>query len=161
LRNFIKKFGALGEWATAAEKFVDYWNGAGTWRKMSLDRRVAFSEALKPNFFECDAVMNESMPRRAMGRPTGTDVVSMRSLHGFANPRDHGNRVGPVAVGPTRRCLEPVTWPRSRARTWSIRWSPLFWGLPANNQTVITVCSGQAPNMLEQAWLIASMDQTD
>jgi pimeloyl-ACP methyl ester carboxylesterase len=62
LRNYIKKFGALGEWATAAEKFADYWNGAGTWREMSFDRRVAFSEALKPNFFEWDAVMNETTP---------------------------------------------------------------------------------------------------
>jgi hypothetical protein len=29
---------------------------------MSLDRRIAFSEALKPNFFEWDAVMNETTP---------------------------------------------------------------------------------------------------
>jgi pimeloyl-ACP methyl ester carboxylesterase len=50
LRNYIKKFGALGEWATAAEKFADYWNGAGTWRKMSFDRRIAFSEALSRIF---------------------------------------------------------------------------------------------------------------
>ena len=62
LRNFIKKFGALSEWATAAEKFADYWGGAGTWRDMSLDRRIAFSEALKPNYFEWDAVMNETTP---------------------------------------------------------------------------------------------------
>ena len=62
LRNYIKKFGALGEWATAAEKFADYWGGAGTWREMSLDRRIAFAEALKPNFFEWDAVMNETTP---------------------------------------------------------------------------------------------------
>jgi pimeloyl-ACP methyl ester carboxylesterase len=62
LRNFVKKFGALGEWATAAEKFADYWGGAGTWREMSLDRRIAFSEALKPNYFEWDAVMNETTP---------------------------------------------------------------------------------------------------
>ena len=62
LRNYIKKFGALGEWATAAEKFADYWGGAGTWREMSLDRRIAFSELLKPNFFEWDAVMNETTP---------------------------------------------------------------------------------------------------
>jgi pimeloyl-ACP methyl ester carboxylesterase len=62
LRNYIKKFGALGAWATAAEKFADYWNGAGTWQEMSSDRRVAFSEALKPNFFEWDAVMNETTP---------------------------------------------------------------------------------------------------
>jgi pimeloyl-ACP methyl ester carboxylesterase len=32
LRNVIKKYGVLGEWATAAEKFADYWTGAGTWR---------------------------------------------------------------------------------------------------------------------------------
>jgi pimeloyl-ACP methyl ester carboxylesterase len=62
LRNYIKKFGASGEWATASEKFADYRNGAGTWRKMSFDRRIVFSEALKPNFFEWDAVMNETTP---------------------------------------------------------------------------------------------------
>ena len=60
LCNYVKKFGALGEWATAAEKFADYWGGAGTWRKMAPDRRTAFAEALKPNFFEWDAVMNET-----------------------------------------------------------------------------------------------------
>jgi pimeloyl-ACP methyl ester carboxylesterase len=64
LRNYIKKFGALGKWATAAEKFADYWNGAGTWQKMSFDRRIVFSEALKPNFFEWDAVMNETTPAK-------------------------------------------------------------------------------------------------
>jgi pimeloyl-ACP methyl ester carboxylesterase len=60
LRDCVKKFGALGEWATAAEKFADYWGGAGTWREMTLERRSAFAEALKPNFFEWDAVMNEA-----------------------------------------------------------------------------------------------------
>jgi pimeloyl-ACP methyl ester carboxylesterase len=60
LRNCVKKFAALGEWGTAAEKFADYWGGAGTWRQMALERRTAFAEALKPNFFEWDAVMNEA-----------------------------------------------------------------------------------------------------
>jgi len=92
LRNYIKKFGALGEWATAAEKFADYWNGAGTWRKMSFDRRIAFSEALKPNFFEWDAVMNETTPAEQWAALLPQrNVVSMRSWHGFAHPRDHGN----------------------------------------------------------------------
>jgi pimeloyl-ACP methyl ester carboxylesterase len=62
MRNCIKKFGALGEWATAAEKFADYWGGAGSWQDMSSERRAAFAEALKPNFFEWDAVMNETTP---------------------------------------------------------------------------------------------------
>jgi pimeloyl-ACP methyl ester carboxylesterase len=60
LRNCVKKFGARGEWVTAAERFADYWGGAGTWRDMPLERRNAFAEALKPNFFEWDAVMNET-----------------------------------------------------------------------------------------------------
>jgi pimeloyl-ACP methyl ester carboxylesterase len=62
LCNAIKKYGAVGEWATAAERFADYWTGLGTWREMSPDRRLAFSEALKPNFFEWDAVMDDTTP---------------------------------------------------------------------------------------------------
>jgi hypothetical protein len=64
-RNCIKQFGALGESATAAEKFADYWGGAGTWQDMPSERRIAshcVAEALKPNFFEWDAVMNETTP---------------------------------------------------------------------------------------------------
>jgi hypothetical protein len=56
----VQKFGAHGEWTSAAQKFADYWGGAGTWRDMPLKRRTAFAEALKPNFFEWDAVMNEA-----------------------------------------------------------------------------------------------------
>jgi len=89
LRNCIKKFGALGEWATAAERFSDYWNGNGTWREMSLDRRIAFVEALKPNFFEWDAVMNI---RGAMGLPASAKhPTGMRPRHRLAYPRDHRN----------------------------------------------------------------------
>ena len=78
LRNFIKKFGVLGEWSIAAEKFADYWGGAGSWQAMSPERRSAFADALKPNFFEWDAVMNETTPveRWAHLLPTATLVVS-------------------------------------------------------------------------------------
>jgi pimeloyl-ACP methyl ester carboxylesterase len=62
LRNCIKRLGALGKWAAAAEEFADYWTGTGTWRKMSPDRRLVFSEAIKPNFLEWDAVMNDGTP---------------------------------------------------------------------------------------------------
>ena len=65
LRDCVKKFGALDQWSTAAEKFADYWGGAGTWHGMSPDRRAAFAEALKPNFFEWDAVMNETTSAQA------------------------------------------------------------------------------------------------
>ena len=77
LRNCVKKFGALGEWAMAAEKFADYWGGAGSWRNMSSERRSAFAEALKPNFFEWDAVMNEttSVEQWATQLPRATLLV--------------------------------------------------------------------------------------
>jgi pimeloyl-ACP methyl ester carboxylesterase len=60
LRNCVKTFGARGEWASAAERFADYWGGAGIWREMTSERRTAFANALKPNYFEWDAVMNET-----------------------------------------------------------------------------------------------------
>ncbi len=59
LRSAVQHFGARGEWQKAAEKFADYWNGAGTWSNTTPERRAAFAEAMKPNFFEWDAVMNE------------------------------------------------------------------------------------------------------
>ena len=62
LRNCVKKFGALGEWATAAERFADYWGGAGSWQAMTPERRGAFAEAMKPSYSEWDAVMDETTP---------------------------------------------------------------------------------------------------
>ena len=67
MRNCIKKFGALGEWEKAAEKFADYWGGAGSWEQMPTDRRDTFTQALKPNFFEWDAVTDETDLRGGMG----------------------------------------------------------------------------------------------
>src|SRR5215469_6772038 len=44
LRNCVKKFGALGEWATAAEQFADYWSGVATWQNMPAGRSNTFVE---------------------------------------------------------------------------------------------------------------------
>ena len=60
LRGIVKDHGARGEWMVAAERFADYWGGVGTWDATGPDRRAAFAEALKPNFHEWDAVMNET-----------------------------------------------------------------------------------------------------
>jgi pimeloyl-ACP methyl ester carboxylesterase len=60
LRDCIKEFGALGQWETAAERFADYWNGPGSWRDTPPERRAAFAKAIQPNFFEWDAVMDET-----------------------------------------------------------------------------------------------------
>ena len=78
LRNCVKKFGALGEWATAAEQFADYWGGVGSWENMPAERRNTFVEALKPNYFEWVAVMDETTPVEQWARllPGSTLVVS-------------------------------------------------------------------------------------
>ena len=60
LRDRVKKYGALGEWSTAAEAFADYWNGSGSWHGMPLDRRAVFADMLKPVYSEWDAVMDET-----------------------------------------------------------------------------------------------------
>ncbi len=78
MRNCIKEFGALGQWEIAAERFADYWGGAGSWADMSQERRRAFAQALKPNFFEWDAVTDETTPLAEWARllPRETLVVS-------------------------------------------------------------------------------------
>ncbi|MEO8629951.1 MAG: alpha/beta hydrolase [Betaproteobacteria bacterium] len=59
LRDHVKCFGSLGNWPKVAERFADYWLGDGAWRAMPEKRQVAFLEALPPNFYEWDAVMDE------------------------------------------------------------------------------------------------------
>ena len=59
LRDHVKCFGALGDWATVAARFADYWLGDGAWAAMPEQRRTAFVAALPPNYHEWDAVMDE------------------------------------------------------------------------------------------------------
>jgi pimeloyl-ACP methyl ester carboxylesterase len=59
LRDHVKCYGALGDWSKVAERFADYWLGDGSWQAMPEKRRAAFAEALRPNFHEWDAVMDE------------------------------------------------------------------------------------------------------
>jgi pimeloyl-ACP methyl ester carboxylesterase len=77
LRDIVKTHGARGEWTIAAEQFADYWGGTGTWEATAPDRRATFAEALKPNFHEWDAVMNETTPLKIWGAqlPANTRVV--------------------------------------------------------------------------------------
>ena len=77
LRDCVKLYGGRSEWETAAERFADYWVGAGSWQGMSSERRVAFAQALKPNFYEWDAVMGEttSVDEWARTLPRATLVV--------------------------------------------------------------------------------------
>lgn len=80
LCTLMKAKGAAGEWTAAAERFADYWGGTGTWAAMPEARRAAFTEALKPNFHEWDAVMQETTTLDAWAEalPRETLVVSAR-----------------------------------------------------------------------------------
>jgi pimeloyl-ACP methyl ester carboxylesterase len=62
LRDCVKEYGSRGEWEIAAERFADYWGGADSWKGMSVERRAAFAQALRPNFHKWDAVMGETTP---------------------------------------------------------------------------------------------------
>ncbi|MCU1497167.1 MAG: 2-hydroxy-6-oxo-6-(2-aminophenyl)hexa-2, 4-dienoic acid hydrolase [Acidimicrobiales bacterium] len=59
LRDHVKCFGSLEDWAEVAARFADYWAGDGAWNAMPDKRRNAFARALIPNFHEWDAVMEE------------------------------------------------------------------------------------------------------
>jgi len=78
LRDCVKTFGARGEWARAAERFADYWAGAGSWQNMPTERRAAFAESIKPNYYEWDAVMEETTPVEQWERllPRSTLIVT-------------------------------------------------------------------------------------
>ena len=60
LRDHVKKYGAAGDWHKVAERFADYWIREGAWENMPAKRRNAFLGAMPPNFYEWDAVMNET-----------------------------------------------------------------------------------------------------
>jgi pimeloyl-ACP methyl ester carboxylesterase len=62
LRDHVKCFGALGDWARAAERFADYWIGAGAWAAMPEKRRAVFAASLPPNVHEWDALLGEVTP---------------------------------------------------------------------------------------------------
>ncbi|MDO9384273.1 MAG: alpha/beta hydrolase [Hyphomicrobiaceae bacterium] len=64
LRDTIKTYGAANDWLPAATRFADYWGGAGTWAAMDDERRAAFARALRPNFHEWDAIMDEATTLR-------------------------------------------------------------------------------------------------
>ena len=58
LGDFVKKFGALGEWNRVASQFVNYWNSDGAWEALSEERKATLTEMVKPNFHEWDAVLD-------------------------------------------------------------------------------------------------------
>lgn len=56
LRDFIKAHGKKDDWAAVAERFVDYWIGDGGWAAMPPERRLAYMQLLRPNYYEWDCL---------------------------------------------------------------------------------------------------------
>jgi pimeloyl-ACP methyl ester carboxylesterase len=62
VRDYVKRYGAAGDWAKAGKRFADYWAGEGAWISMPDKQRNAFLASLASNFHEWDPVMNEATP---------------------------------------------------------------------------------------------------
>lgn len=80
LRGCIKENGGNGNWEAAAAVFADYWTGEGSWDSMPEERRIKFAQALKPNYHEWDAVMNEctTLAQWVSKLPSQTTVISAK-----------------------------------------------------------------------------------
>jgi pimeloyl-ACP methyl ester carboxylesterase len=64
-----------GDWPGASQLFADYWLGGGTWDAMPDGRRAAFAEALAPNPYEWQAVMDEETGVAAYAAITARTLV--------------------------------------------------------------------------------------
>src|SRR6266545_3685702 len=80
LREHVKRYGAEGRWEVVAERFADYWNGAGTWAAMPESRRAAFLAALPPNVHEWDGVTNDTTPLEVW-REIRAQTLLLRAAH--------------------------------------------------------------------------------
>ena len=66
------------DWEKAVQFFANYWNGEGSWDRYTNDQKEKFSEILKPNFHEWDAVLNETISIEKFNQvlPKNTTFVS-------------------------------------------------------------------------------------
>lgn len=104
LRDTIKTYGVAGDWMPAAECFADYWGGAGTWAMMDQQRRDGFATALKSNFHEWDAIMDETTALSEWNErlPSATTVVfdpeTVRAIRELVSLMQQGTRWHLVAI---------------------------------------------------------------
>ncbi len=74
LRDFVKLHGKDDHWEAVAERFIKYWIGDGGWAATPNDRRLAYMQLLRPNYYEWDCVGSDQttieefdrIPARAM-----------------------------------------------------------------------------------------------
>ena len=80
MRDCIKINGEKNTWDVAAAIFTNYFNRDGAWESMDDRRKELVVNALKPNFHEWDAVMNESTSLEEWKKhlPKETTVLSCK-----------------------------------------------------------------------------------
>ncbi len=74
LGHFVKLHGKDDHWEAVAERFIEYWIGDGGWAATPHDRRLAYMQLLRPNYYEWDCVGSdqttieefERIPAKAM-----------------------------------------------------------------------------------------------
>jgi pimeloyl-ACP methyl ester carboxylesterase len=71
----IRTWLALGFEDTAAQRFVDYWSGEGSWEAMPPARREAISARLPAIVPHFHALFNESLTRAQLGRIAAPTLV--------------------------------------------------------------------------------------
>ena len=106
LRDYVKCFGALGEWDRVAERFADYWIGDGAWDAMPEKRRAAFVEASAAQLPRVGRGYGRADDRRAVPGPHLSHAGRQRRLDATADPgdrRDPRGRVPAVVVPHDRR----------------------------------------------------------
>ena len=102
LFEFLRATTSKGDWTTAAERFSEYWAGAGSWAETPPERRDMFVDGLRPNPFEWGRRAGRENDARRMGRAAAArdDAVRLRRA-AAADRRDRGSfarRAFPLAA---------------------------------------------------------------
>ncbi|MDA8257599.1 MAG: alpha/beta hydrolase [Betaproteobacteria bacterium] len=68
LRDFVKLHGKNDHWEAVAERFIEYWIGDDGWATMPPDRRRAYMQLLRPNYYEWDCVDSDQTTLEELDR---------------------------------------------------------------------------------------------
>lgn len=76
LRDFIKSHGKREDWGAVAERFVDYWIGDGGWAATPHERRLAYIQLLRPNYYEWDCLESDRTTIHAFARMPAKAMIA-------------------------------------------------------------------------------------
>lgn len=76
LRDFIRLHGRKDDWGAVAERFVDYWSGDGGWAATPDERRLAYVQLLRPNYYEWDSVDSDQTTIEELAAIRGRSMIA-------------------------------------------------------------------------------------